>query len=610
MKKTPKFWLVISLIICLISALGASVIQTDYGNVTVTDLKVETASGETLSALLFVPDTATSETPAPAIVTSHGWYNNREMQDLNYVEYARRGYVVLAIDMYGHGHSSNVEAGTWWNPENGANGMYDAVKLVSNLPYVNDSIGVTGHSNGALASRVAVLFDNEAEEPLIDAVLLVSNDAVYTDEDGNYVDVYGSRDAGIVACQYDEFFHRVPNDEGFYSSPTEYINQVTAQSFLHHGQDPEGLEMRESYTMYTETIDGEDAIRAVYNPPILHAWAHFSQDVVSTSVDFFEEAIGAPNPIPSDNQVWPIKTFFNGIGLIGLVMFLVSVTKVLLNTETFKTLKATKEVMPAKALTGKNKNWFIISSILGSVFSFVVYMYGSSFINKLRPVDLMPQQPPFFIGVWAALCGLFGLLLVFIGSIYTKEKVDTNLNGVKISLTNLLKTLALAIVVVFLTFGVVFLADYFFKSDYRFWVLAVRTFTPDKILIALLYLPLYLMYYVANSVIVNSYNYFEIGKKPWINTALNAFFAALPSAVMIIIMYTHFFTKGYMINELIKGFGGSIIGIWLFPIVVILPVAVVVSRKIFKESNNPYLPGLILGIFITLMTCSNTLTAL
>ena len=57
---------------------------------------------------------------------------------------------------------------------------YDAVKMMATLPYVDkEKIGVTGHSNGALASRTAVLLDNEAEKPLIEAALLVSNDAVY-----------------------------------------------------------------------------------------------------------------------------------------------------------------------------------------------------------------------------------------------------------------------------------------------------------------------------------------------------------------------------------------------------------------------------------------------
>ena len=40
------------------------------------------------------------DNPAPAIVTSHGYLNNKEMQDLNYVELARRGFVVFAIKLY------------------------------------------------------------------------------------------------------------------------------------------------------------------------------------------------------------------------------------------------------------------------------------------------------------------------------------------------------------------------------------------------------------------------------------------------------------------------------------------------------------------------------
>ena len=125
MKNTKKSTRILcaALAILLVSCIGASLIQTDFGSVTVKDLRWETGSGHQMSALLFVPDTATAETPAPAIVCSHGWYNNREMQDLNFVEYARRGFVVMSIDMYGHGNSEDIENGSWWKPENNANGM-------------------------------------------------------------------------------------------------------------------------------------------------------------------------------------------------------------------------------------------------------------------------------------------------------------------------------------------------------------------------------------------------------------------------------------------------------------------------------------------------------
>ena len=87
MKLNAKKLLVISLILCLISSVGSMIFQTSFGQVEYHDMTFVTASGHELDALLLVPKTATVDNKAPAIVVSHGWYNNREMQDLNYVEY-------------------------------------------------------------------------------------------------------------------------------------------------------------------------------------------------------------------------------------------------------------------------------------------------------------------------------------------------------------------------------------------------------------------------------------------------------------------------------------------------------------------------------------------
>lgn len=609
-KRTSVFWLCISLILCLISAIGASAVQTNFGRVTVRDLKFETASGHQMSALLFIPDSATSETPAPAIVCSHGWYNNREMQDLNYVEYARRGFVVLSIDMYGHGDSEDLPANTWWLPENNANGMYDAVQMMATLPFVDASrIGVTGHSNGALASRTAVLLDNEADTQLIAAALLVSNDAVYQDDDGNYYNMFGNRDAGIVACQYDEFFHRVKQEDGSRSAPRDYIHQSTAQSFLYFGQDPTGLAERDSYTMYTQQVDGQDAIRVIYNPAIIHPWAHFSSSVVESSLEFFDNALGAPTSIDYGNQIWQVKVAFNALGLIGFVMFVISLTKVLVNTKVFASLKAQQEVLPAPAPSGKAKAWFWVSGVLATLFSILVYMFTYTPLSSHVP-SFVPQVAPLYIGLWSAACGLFALLMIWIGNKVTGQRPDLRANGVKISLKQLGLTIVLALVVAVAAYGLVFAADYFFKTDFRIWVLTLKAFDVNKLPIILMYLPLFLLYYIPNSISINSYNYFQMGKRPWINTAANVLFNVLASAIMIIGIYTCFFITGHLPNEYLSGFGGSIIGIWLFPIVIILGVAAVVSRKIYRATRNPYLAGIIMAILVTTMSCTNTLTQL
>ncbi len=608
--RPPRFWLCLSLLICLISCIGASIVQTNFGKVTIKDLRFETESGHQMSALLLIPDTATPENPAPAIICSHGWYNNREMQDLNYVEYARRGYVVLSIDMYGHGNSDLLPAGDWWKPENNANGMYDAVKMMATLPYVDTSrIGVTGHSNGALASRTAVLLDNDAENPLIAAALLVSNDAVYKDESGAYYNMFGNRDAGIVACQYDEFFHRSPTEDGFRTAPRDFLQQGTAQSFLHFGKDPSGLELREGETIYKETIDGQEAARVIYNPAITHPWAHFSKQVVDSSVQFFEEALGAPNPIKGSSQIWQFKVFFNTLGLVGFIMFVISFAKVLLKTQCFSPLSAAKEVLPAPAPSGREKQWFWTSSVLASIFSFVVYMFGYSIISKAVG-SFVPQSGPAFIGIWAALCGLFSLLLIWIGRKYTNAPSRTGENGVKISGKKLGLTIVLALVVALSAYGLVFLADYFFKVDFRIWVITLKAFDADLIPYILMYLPLFLLYYIPNSICINSYNYFEMGKKSWINTCVNVFFNVLPSVVMVIVMYGCFFITGHLPNEFAPFFGGSIIGIWLYPVIVVLAVAAIVSRKLYRASKNPYLAGIIMAVLVAIMSCTNTLTQL
>ena len=100
--KNSKFWLCLSLILCLVSAIVASAVQTS-GGIRIKEMSWESPSGHQLAAYLYIPQNATKDTPAPGVVTIEGWYNNKEMQDLYSIELARRGYVVLALDLHSQG---------------------------------------------------------------------------------------------------------------------------------------------------------------------------------------------------------------------------------------------------------------------------------------------------------------------------------------------------------------------------------------------------------------------------------------------------------------------------------------------------------------------------
>ena len=105
--KNSKFWLCLSLILCLVSAIVASAVQTS-GGIRIKEMSWESPSGHQLAAYLYIPQNATKDTPAPGVVTIEGWYNNKEMQDLYSIELARRGYVVLALDLHSHGDSESL----------------------------------------------------------------------------------------------------------------------------------------------------------------------------------------------------------------------------------------------------------------------------------------------------------------------------------------------------------------------------------------------------------------------------------------------------------------------------------------------------------------------
>ncbi len=592
MKRNAKFYLVIALVLCLVSSLGASVFQTAFGFISYHDITFVTDSGHALDALLLVPRNAAADAPAPAIVVSHGWYNNREMQDLNYVEYARRGYVVLAISMYGHGDSEVLPDGDWWDDSNNANGLYDGVKYLTRLPFVDASrIGVTGHSNGALACREAVLQD---EEGLIAAALLVSNDAVYKDAEGNFYNQFGARDAAIVACQYDEFFHRVDGNP-----PREYIHQATAQSFLHFGKDPAGLEKRTADQFYTQTVDGQEAVRAICNPAIIHPWAHFSTDVVAFSVEFFDLTLGAPVKLAPADQIWTWKAAFNGLGVIGFFMFVLFATLCLLDTRYFECLK--QEAQPLPAPQGKEKKRYINSNLIAAALTIPFYFIGM-IAGFLLNLPFWAQGASRTIGVFSLLCGLWTLWTLRRAN--RKNPIDKVARGSRLPMDKLVKTLVLAATVICAAFALVYISDWLFLTDYRLWCFAtIRAFSPMHIPAIIAFAPLWLVYYISMSVSGNCYHYTE-GKGIHSSVVRQMFFVTLGPAFMVVAQYTTFLITGKPVLDSLTG----LMGIWLFPIVIMLPLSAYICHRIYKKTNNPYIGGIIMGIIACILTVTNTLT--
>ena len=139
----------IGLMLVVLGGFTAHEIQTVGGSVRVESVHFPSADGKRLSALLYTPDGVDATHKAPGILAVHGYINSRETQSGFAIEFARRGYVVLALDQSGHGFS---------RPPAFANGFGgpDALAYLRALDTVDpDNIGLEGHSMGGWAVLAA-----------------------------------------------------------------------------------------------------------------------------------------------------------------------------------------------------------------------------------------------------------------------------------------------------------------------------------------------------------------------------------------------------------------------------------------------------------------------
>ena len=139
----------------------AALVQTNFGGVSVKDTRFIGSTGNQMSGLLYIPNGTTVDSPAPAILAIHGYINTRETQSAFAIEFARRGYVVLALDQTGHGYS---DAPAFSNGFGGPDGL----AYLRSLPFVDqDRIGLEGHSMGGWAVQAAAATNPDAYQAIV-----------------------------------------------------------------------------------------------------------------------------------------------------------------------------------------------------------------------------------------------------------------------------------------------------------------------------------------------------------------------------------------------------------------------------------------------------------
>ena len=667
-RKTLIF-LAAALVIVLLGSGLASVFNTGAGAATVSRISFDAAHG-TLSGLLYMPKGASEQNPRPTVIVTHGYLNSAEMQDANAIELSRRGYVVLALDMYDHGHSKldpenykTFEAfgsflATWapfWNYS-----MTDAVAYMYEQPYVlkdengNGIIGVTGHSMGGFSSAMALCNDElEFQQTGIRKIycgLTEGADFSYTGMfgfDAATADALGGgRILGKVAAQYDEFFFSAPDDPAGTVRHKNYVATPDGQTFLQRTD-------AEPDTWY-ETSDGGK--RIIYQPAETHPWNHFSTETTANAIAFYTTAFEAypvnDSGIASGSQMWTWKEAFECVALIGFVLFMIQLAKLLADCLPF----AKTELAPAPSKKGTAaivNTIVLITSVLlmaliyspvsdsnpADIWMWVLFgvsvaiaaaslAFGFLAVKKQNTGKVIAAGIAFFAGVfeailtrktdviytaagwnapgvnpvaaWTLICGVLVLMILAFMALIGKESPKFSSYGIVLKAGPFVGGLIIAIATVIVSYALLFLVDAIFKTDFRIWVFAFKTFDANISAAVLRYLPTFLLFYLlsAVSITVNTNTEKLQGAKGYFAAiALNAGDAILWLALQYIVL----FSTGVAVIP-----GAALSGIVLVATCLTLIMTACIVRGLYKKTGSIWAPAFINALIVTIMTIANT----
>ncbi len=201
MKKAKSRVIVFAILsaVLLCSLYSASALNTDFGGVIVSIEAIDSDFG-VLTGLLYRPADSEGQL-LPAVVVAHGISESSQVLSGLGLELARAGFVVLVLDLPGHGGSDGYINQGQNSP---SLGLPAAVDYLSGLSYVDSArIGLVGHSLGAGAVRAAnTELDNVQSTVLIGGGV---GDAAAGDQYGSLNATY-PKNVLVIVGEYDVLF--------------------------------------------------------------------------------------------------------------------------------------------------------------------------------------------------------------------------------------------------------------------------------------------------------------------------------------------------------------------------------------------------------------------
>lgn len=392
--------LTVCILVMVISAAVAHVIATDHGKVQTKEVTFTTDTGAESYAKLYIPETATADHPAPAILLCHGYTASSDDMEANAIELSRRGYVVMAMDMYGHGESSLPPEGysqaEMGNVEDYAPdlGSYSALQQFAEYDFVDlTKIGMLGHSMGTAAIQEGAYLayakwqniytasytqytgegqdettaaTNAYTDAMSAGIVLPSSmvltgynynirnseDLTYngvTEENGVFPLYAAPVNICTIEGTFDEFSGLLWGvaDAGKYTSSFKFklgtggaSNVASGTYFMYGDASATPLSREEAVAAAQSAVLTKTPIRAAYTFEGTHSGTYYDATSIGYGIDFFDITLrGGQATIDPTSQVWHTRAAFGLMGLAAALISFVAMALTLLKIPFFATIR-------------------------------------------------------------------------------------------------------------------------------------------------------------------------------------------------------------------------------------------------------------------------------
>lgn len=581
-----KNWtlLIISVVLILGGSFLASWLTTGAGAGTVSEIKINETNGYVISAYLYTPKSASAQNPAPGVLVVHGLNNQKDYMANTALELVRRGYVVLSIDMSGHGFS---------NGANGANGYGgpDALKYLRSLSIVDpNNIGLVGMSQGGFG-------------PVTVAANAMPNDYSSIFYMESECTAPGSPD--ITPCKN---LKNVAFNIG-------KITELGGMVLISKGIDAPTLPVIQPVFGTTDPIVvgkvygsiADGTARILYQPWEDHAGSTDSPVAIGNVIDWMGQTLKGGSGLPASNQIWGWKLFGTSVALLGAFLFLFPMGALLLQTAYFKPL--VESVPEYKGFKGFG--WWIAALITTAIGPFLyVWVFQGMFFASWIPANyLWPQNFTNIYMVWSVIVGLITIaLILFNHFVFTKKQGATAENygltdsGKRLEWNKIGKAIFMAIIILLPVYLILCFTNAVLKVDFRAWVVALMPMNSARFTAFLGYIIPFSIFYVPMGILFAGFirpkeGKLSIGREMVINSivlTLGAVVWLLLFYVPIMMGSSLIIAGSGMLGPLAAGMGA----IYYIPLVVLFPLVACIYTFFFRKTGRVYTGIALATLFI------------